>query len=138
MVICKTGDRIPQRMQPSDWVPVDVISCVAPNLRHEPANFQNPETGALVRMDPLQLFELHEKCAEHIMAIAAANKVDFLVLGAFGCGAFANDPVYVANAYRAASHRYRGRFDEIVFAVYCRDFETENYDSFVSAIFDFR
>ena len=132
VIICKTDEQIPRRMQPSDWVTVDVISCAAPNLREEPANFQNPETGAPVRMDPMRLYELHKKRAEHILAIAAANEADVLVLGAFGCGAFANDPVYVARACRAALAQYRARFDEIVFAVYCGAYETENYRAFAS------
>ena len=64
------------------------------------------------------------------MHIAAANKVDILVLGAFGCGAFANDPEVVAKAYHAALANYRARFDVIEFAIYCRASETANYNAF--------
>ena len=126
----KTDDSIPQRMEPKDFVTVDVISCAAPNLRDEPANFHNPETGAPVKMDPTELYELHLKRAEHILHIAAYNNVDILILGAFGCGAFCNDPNTVASAYRDALESYIGRFDLIEFAIYCRDFEAENYEAF--------
>jgi uncharacterized protein (TIGR02452 family) len=53
-----------------------------------------------------------------------------LILGAFGCGAFANDPSIVAQTYRNAIDSYRARFDLIEFAIYCRDYETVNYDAF--------
>ena len=130
VIICKTDESIPQRMAEDKFVAVDVISCAAPNLRNEPANWHNPETGKPVRMDASQLFEIHLKRAQHIFHVAAANQVDILILGAFGCGAFANDPSVVARAYRQAIIPYRARFDVIEFAIYCRDYETENYDAF--------
>ena len=130
IVICKTDEQIPVRMKPEDFVTVDVISSAAPNLRDKPSNGHNTETGKAIQMPETALFELHLKRAKHIMHIAAANKVDILVLGAFGCGAFANDPKVVAKAYYAALASYRARFDVIEFAIYCRDHETENYDAF--------
>ena len=51
-------------------------------------------------------------------------------LGAFGCGAFSNDPNVVARAYHVAVEDYKDRFSEIEFAIYCRDYETENYKVF--------
>jgi uncharacterized protein (TIGR02452 family) len=130
IVICKTDEQIPVRMKPEDFVTVDVISCAAPNLRDKPSNGHNTETGKAIQMPETALFELHLKRAKHIMHVAAANKVDILVLGAFGCGAFANDPKVVAKAYYGALASYRARFDVIEFAIYCRDHETENYDAF--------
>ena len=132
VVICKTDEDIPARMKPEDFVTVDVISCAAPNLRDKPSNGHNTETGTAIQMPEMALFELHLKRAKHIMHVAAANKVDILVLGAFGCGAFANDPKVVAKAYCAALVNFRARFDVIEFAIYCRDYETENYDAFKS------
>ena len=130
VIICKTDESIPKRMQPSDFVTVDVISCAAPNLRNEPANYHNPETGKPVRMDPDRLRNIHMKRARHIMHVAAANKVDILILGAFGCGAFVNDPEIVAQAYRRVIREYQARFDVIEFAIYCKEFETDNYKAF--------
>lgn len=130
VVICKTDEDIPARMKSEAFVTVDVISCAAPNLRNKPSNGHNTETGTAIQMTEMALFELHLKRAKHIMHVAAANRVDILVLGAFGCGAFANDPKVVAKAYYAALANYRARFDVIEFAIYCRDYETENYDAF--------
>ena len=61
---------------------------------------------------------------------AAANKADILVLGAFGCGAFRNDPTVVANAYKTAMSVFPKVFDKIEFAVYCPPGRSENYDVF--------
>lgn len=130
IVICKTDESIPKRMKSEDFVTVDVISCAAPNLRNEPANIHNPETGKRVRIEPKKLYELHLSRAKHILHIAAANGADNIVLGAFGCGAFQNDPNTVAKAYSDALKEYARRFDIIEFAIYCRDYETENYDAF--------
>lgn len=130
VVICKTDEAWPERMEEKDWVTVDVISCAAPNLRRRPSNAYNSDYGAPATMTSADLYKLHLKRAKHILHIAAANKVDALILGAFGCGAFANDPQVVARAYRDALKDYKRYFQYIEFAVYCRADETENYDVF--------
>ena len=130
VLICKTDEDIPVRIPPEEFVKVDVITCAAPNLRYMPEDIQDPASGKLVRMEPLKLYELHLKRARHILHIAAYNKADILVSGAFGCGAFANDPEVVAKAWHAALAGYRARFDLIEFAIYCRDYEMENYEAF--------
>ena len=76
------------------------------------------------------LYELHLKRARHIFRVAAANHVDMLVLGAFGCGAFRNDPWVVAKAYRRVTEEFRGHFDVIAYAVYCTPKDRKNYDAF--------
>ncbi len=134
IVICKTDEDIPQRLDREDFVSVDVITCAAPNLYHLPESYTNPQTGKKVRMKPEDLYEIHLQRARHILHIAAVNQVDILVLGAFGCGAFCNDPDTVAPAMREAVEDYRGLFDVIEFAIYCRDYETDNYKAFAQHI----
>ena len=130
IVICKTDDTYPERMEEKEWITVDVISCAAPNLRRRPSNAHNPAYGRAVSISEAGLYSLHLKRAKHIMHIAAVNGADALVLGAFGCGAFANDPQVVAKAYRDALPDYKRFFRLIEFAVYCRPDETANYDAF--------
>lgn len=130
IVICKTDDDFPERMPQEDWVTVDVISCAAPNLRNTPANQYNPENGHAVHILPGNLQRLHEQRARAIFAVAASHDADILVLGAFGCGAFRNDPRTVAKAYANVLKDCCCYFDLIEFAIFCRDFETENYDAF--------
>ena len=130
VVICKTDESIPKRLNLEAFVTVDVITCAAPNLRKMPGNYHNPEMGQPVIVTPEELYEIHLKRARHILHVAAANSVDAIVLGAFGCGAFSNDPNVVARAYHTAVEDYKDRFSEIEFAIYCRDYETENYKVF--------
>ena len=130
IVICKTDEPIPQRLPEDRFVTVDVITCAAPNLRKKPSNAYSPDSANAIRISPSELYALHLKRAKHILHIAVCNGVDILVLGAFGCGAFQNDPNVVSRAYRDALRDYGKRFDLIEFAIYCREWETENYDAF--------
>lgn len=53
-----------------------------------------------------------------VLAIAQAYDYSTLVLGAWGCGAFANDPHRTASDFRQALlHEYNGAFADIVFAI---------------------
>ncbi|MFF3323966.1 TIGR02452 family protein [Streptomyces sp. NPDC002889] len=58
--------------------------------------------------------------AERVLETAAECGYRRLVLGAWGCGVFRNDPAAVAGAFHALlgpGGRFAGHFDEIVFAV---------------------
>ena len=133
IVICKTDEDYPVRMKEVDWVFVDVISCAAPNLRPKPNNPYNSDFGKAVVISSEELYRLHVQRAKHIMHVAASNGgngADALVLGAFGCGAFMNDPEVVARAYREVLKEYGQYFKLVEFAVYCKGHETVNYDAF--------
>lgn len=123
VVICKTDDDIPLRLRPEGFVTVDVISCAAPDLRP----FKD---GSAIDISGGELRRLLRCRAMHILHIAAANRVDVLVLGAFGCGVFANDPADVRNAFSHALDEYRTWFDLVEFAVYCRAGEEKTYQEF--------
>ena len=130
VTICKTDEDYPRRLPEADWVNVDVITCAAPNLRAFPGNIYNPDAAQAVEVSSDQLYEIHRRRANHILTVAACKGADALVLGAFGCGAFQNDPVVVAKAYRDVLEAYRQYFRLIEFAVYCSPRETVNYDAF--------
>ncbi|MFF8380617.1 TIGR02452 family protein [Streptomyces sp. NPDC015661] len=58
--------------------------------------------------------------AERVLETAAAAGYRRLVLGAWGCGVFRNDPAEVAGTFKAlltGEGRFAGHFEEIVFAV---------------------
>ena len=133
VVICKSDSGIPQRMDPEGWVTVDVITCAAPNLREKTGNIHNPEMAQPVHLSWEEQYTLHLQRARHILHIAAANRVSTLILGAFGCGAFANDPGAVAAAYKEALEEHGQYFRYVEFAVYCREHEQENYIAFRNA-----
>ncbi len=130
IIICKTDETYPQRMPEDEWIKVDVITCAAPNLRHMPSNQYNPFDGNYVSMDSQKLYELHVKRAKHILSAAIKNNVDILVLGAFGCGAFRNDPYVVAKAYKNVLDECKNCFDIIEFAIFTAGNESENYTAF--------
>jgi uncharacterized protein (TIGR02452 family) len=53
-----------------------------------------------------------------VLDVARAYTYDTLVLGAWGCGAFGNDPVRTATDFREALEgRFDGAFGEVVFAI---------------------
>lgn len=53
-----------------------------------------------------------------VLAIAAANGQSHLVLGAWGCGVFGNDPAEIAESFRESlDGAFRGVFEHVTFAV---------------------
>ena len=117
IVICKSDVDLPQRLAPENFVTVDVITCAAPNLR-------------FTRLNDAELLQLHEQRARHMLTILARHGVEIFVTGAFGCGAFKNNPAVVAQAYKNILPEFEGYFKEIVFAIYCTPRETINFDAF--------
>jgi len=132
VIICKTDDGRFNRLSDDKFIKVDVITCAAPNLRHNPnhpfSDYDRVVDDAVISATDLE--ELHYRRAKQILNVAIENGVKVLVLGAFGCGAFKNSPTVVARAYKRALEQYASKFDEIEFAIYCRDYETQNYDAF--------
>ena len=127
IVICKddfTFDRLP----PEERAVVDVITCAAPDLRWGFGD-ENDRT-----ISTMQQYEIHLKRARHILHLAASRSTDALILGAFGCGAFMNEPKAVAAAYRNALAEYIRYFKYVEFAVYCRSDDKRNYAAFQKAI----
>lgn len=132
VVVFKSDNRFPEMVPEEEWFSVDVISCAAPNLRNNPNNIYNFETGKPLGISNEELYDIHVKRAEYILSVALDNNIDILVLGAFGCGAFENDPYIVAKAYAYALKKYLKYFTIIEFAIYCNRYNMENYDAFVS------
>jgi uncharacterized protein (TIGR02452 family) len=83
-----------------------------------------PNAGVLIRHDPAAADEIEGLLVERagrVLAVAAHHGVRTLVLGAWGCGVFGNDPATVARAFRrhlADGGVFEGRFARVVFAVY--------------------
>jgi len=129
IVIIKTDEGYPKRMKPEDWVEVDVITIAAPDLRKKSNKHAKLVAGGTY-MNDAELFGYHVKRAIHMLTCAAAMGADTLVLGAFGCGAFANNPEVVARAYKVALQEFPKVFKKIEFAIYCSPKELTNYETF--------
>ncbi|MBE6122275.1 MAG: TIGR02452 family protein [Erysipelotrichaceae bacterium] len=125
VTVFKSDTEYPEILPEEKWIHADVLTCAAPNLR-----------SCGIQVTDRQLYEIHLQRAEHILHTAAAKGCDALVLGAFGCGAFANNPETVARAYRDALMDYASYFEEIVFAVYCTDEARQNYHAFADELAD--
>lgn len=96
-----------------DAIPVDFLTSPAPNRRMVERN--QPERVALVA-------ETLERRARAVLAVAADQGSTRLVLGAWGCGVFGNDPAVVAGAFGGhLKGEFTGVFDRVVFAVLDRD-----------------
>ena len=130
VIVFKSDTDKPQLLPEEDWYQVDVITCAAPNLREKPSNQYNPSDGEAVHISDNELQALHEKRLRRILHVAVLKGVEVIILGAFGCGAFRNDPHTVAAAAKAVLPEYRKAFKEIEFAVYCREPDTRNYEAF--------
>ena len=121
----------PELMDEADWYTVDVITCAAPNLREKPSNAFNTGDGKdSIKITDKELLAIHEKRLRRILDVALSNKVETIVLGAFGCGAFMNNPNVVAQASKNVLNEYLYAFKNIEFAVYCSPSDDTNYRIF--------
>lgn len=121
ITVIKSDTLLPESLDESRWYNTDVLTCAAPNL-----------STSFLPKDKLS--EIHRKRGRHILSIAAASGIDVLVLGAFGCGAFRNDPETVAEVYKNILPEFMGYFTEIRFAVYCPENHPRNYYVFSGII----
>lgn len=108
----------------SPSVIVSVMTCAAPMIRY-----------GLEGMTKEEYRRMLYGRIEGMLKCAAAKGYRRLVLGAFGCGAFANDAADVAPVFREVFDRFDfgartdELFDEIVFAVLCTR-DLYNYNVF--------
>ncbi|WP_328408322.1 TIGR02452 family protein [Streptomyces violaceus] len=82
-----------------------------------------PNAGVVLRTAPERVPELPRALAvraERVLETAAAHGYRRLVLGAWGCGVFRNDPAQVAGAFRALLEpggRFAETFEHVVFGI---------------------
>ena len=142
VVVCKSDTTYPERLPRDKWFEVDVITAAAPDIHVECMmpdgtvikGFKNAINQKPLINDAV-LFGYQLKRAIHILSVAEYKKVDALVLGAFGCGEFANSPHVVANAFRIAIEAFPKVFREIRFAIYSTVTDNEVFDIFDGILF---
>lgn len=107
VTVFKDDSVVSQMLPETDWFDVDVITCAAPYLAK-----RKHTNGAA-------LFNLFRSRVKNIFEAARDNNVDYLILGAFGCGAFKNPPLIVAEAFLQTikEQNYFKDFKQIVFAI---------------------
>jgi len=86
--------------------PLSIVSAPAPNLSSTKSN-----------IDPKVLTSLIRERTVRILQVAHANGHKNIILGAWGCGAFGNDPEMVSKAFMLALTKVP-YFEHVTFAVY--------------------
>ncbi len=111
-----------------DWLQADIITCAAPFFRDSKYTLPNGD-----------LEQIFIRRIKNIFETAIENKVQLLVLGAFGCGAFHNPPTVVASAFRQVllDNRYFHAFENVIFAVKRTGEFCENIEAFEMAFSQF-
>ena len=115
VTVFKTDESIPKLKDEDTWFNTDVIVSAAPELFDD--------------YDEEQYRKVMTERIRRILDLAAKEKVEVLILGAFGCGAFENPPEIVADIFASLIKNYN--FETVEFAVLCRN-DTKNYDVFES------
>lgn len=87
----------------------DIITCAAPNasvgLRYKRFTADENKLECVNRI-------------KFILSIAASNKVDTLILGAFGCGVFSQDAKDISNIFKELLEKeFKGVFKKVLFAI---------------------
>ena len=131
VIVFKTDTSYPKMMPKENWYNVDVITCAAPNLREKPSNKYNANDGdKQIKVTDKELLAIHEKRLRRMLEVAILMGADTIILGAFGCGAFANNPEIVAKANKNVIQEYLHAFKNIEFAIYCSPRDERNYKIF--------
>lgn len=99
----------------------DVITCAAPNI--------TPSRKYNWGVSDEENTEVLKSRIKFVLDIAADQKVETLILGAFGCGVFGQDAEEVANIFMDYLTTTHKMFKKVIFAI-PKGFHTENYDKF--------
>jgi uncharacterized protein (TIGR02452 family) len=108
--------------------PYQVTFLTAPAVNRGAVAKNEPEN--VPRIAPTMLSR-----TEKLLSIAAIHGHDTLVLGAWGCGVFRNDPVDVASWFHqhlVQNPAFAGAFRQVVFAVLDRDEKLGSYRAFAN------
>jgi len=101
---------------------VSVITCAAPNIRY-----------GLEGLSDKEYCDLFRRRINAMLKCAGYWGYKTLVLGAWGCGAFANDANRVAGFFKDAfDGPAKGAFETVAFAVLDRNLELGNFNAFNS------
>ena len=88
----------------------NVITCPAPNYNiYKTIPLYNDILGDITYDDILR------SRIKYVLDIARDNEQKILILGAFGCGVFGNDPIKVAAIFKGELRNYK--FEKVIFAI---------------------
>ena len=120
VTVFKTDDNVfSEMLNDKDWYNIDIISCAAHNQRAYKVNHEKLKT-------------INYNKIKAIIECAVENNIDILILGAFGCGAFSNDPQLVSKTFKKIliDEEYYKYFMVVHFAIFTALNETKNFNEF--------
>ena len=117
VTVFKTDESAPKMLDKKDWYLVDVITCAAPVVTYKKSIDYKVYRESTILPRLRRVFE-----------VAKQERVNVLILGAWGCGAFHNPPAVIAEAFKILCQEYH--FDTIEFAVDVSRKPETNYDIF--------
>jgi uncharacterized protein (TIGR02452 family) len=122
ITVIKSDENEPRLLAENERIQIDVVTCAAPNQGEIKISDDN-----LIEIIRRRIVRVLDSCIEN----GAVN----VILGAWGCGAFHNPPKPVITAMMLEiSDKYTWAFNNIVFAVYTREHERENYNTFEKTV----
>ncbi|MCD7892337.1 MAG: TIGR02452 family protein [Erysipelotrichaceae bacterium] len=104
----------------SNHYQTDILTCAAPNYREASRQGISKEVNN----------DILKKRSQYLLDIASKEKAEVLILGAWGCGVFQQDPYTMATIFKELIADYD--FDEIIFAV--PKGRNHNYEAFKEII----
>lgn len=104
--IIKDDSLIPNPLIKPEYLKIDVISSPAPNL-------------VKIKISDEKYKEIYKSRISKIFRLAALYKNTNIIVGAFGCGAFKNNPELAATCFKEVLYdeRYKDYFENVVFAI---------------------
>ncbi len=117
--------RVDGRERPSCLFLASVVTAPAPNA------------GVVRDREPDRASEIRptlRRRAGYVLSVAADRGHRTLLLGAWGCGVFRNDPGEVADAFGSwlVAPQFRSAFDRVVFAIYDSSKSKSTYSAFAA------
>lgn len=104
----------------------DIITCAAPN-KYAAQRYKNVS-------DEKNWYHLYNRI-EFILNIAKLHQVDILIVGAFGCGVFGQDPYEVAAIFKYLLDNKSYGFSQVIFAIPIGT-RVNNYTPFKQVLYD--
>lgn len=121
------------------WFKADVVTVASVNLNANARYDEETETwieGLVPK--PKDYYNTMLDRIRLMCTLAADRKVDYLILGAWGCGVFKNDPNEVANMFYdvLVIEKYQHLFKQVIFAIINDENSVgDNYDIFSDVFF---
>lgn len=104
--IIKDSEIVPNPLIKQEYLKVDVITSPAPNL-------------SKIKISDEEYIKIYTSRIKKIFRLAALYKNTTIIVGAFGCGAFKNNPVLAATCFKKVlfEENYKDYFENVVFAI---------------------